>query len=413
MEVKMPGRKLQCSKYLASTTFLLLAIGMTPAVAEKKYGPGVSDTEIKIGNTMPYSGPASAVGAIGHTLTAYFKRLNERGGVNGRKIKFISLDDGFSPPKTMEQTRRLVEEEQVAFIFAPLGTASNSVTQKYLNANKVPQLFLISAASKWNDPKNFPWSMSLTWGPNYYHEARFHTRYLVREQPSAKIGVLYQNDDGGKDLLRGLRDEAAAQGVKISAEASFEVTDPTVDSQIVTLQASGADALFIYSITPKACAQAIRKAYDIGWRPMRFLFSGCLHPDAVLKPAGFDKANGIIATAAIKTVSPDTLSDPAVAEYLTFMKDYNPNGAAEDGYNIYAYALGKTVEEVLRRAGDDLTRENIMRISASLHDFRNPLYREGIMINTTPTDYATVREAYLVRFDGKNWVQFGELLTGR
>ncbi len=384
-----------------------LAVG-----ADKKYGPGVSDTEIKIGNTMPYSGPASAIGAIGHTLNAYFKRMNEGGGINGRKVNFISLDDGFSPPKAVEQTRRLVEQDQVAFMFAPLGTATNTATQKYLNAKKVPQLFLISAASKWNDPKNYPWSMSLTWGPNYYHEARFHARYVLKEKPNAKIGVLYQNDDGGKDLLRGLKDELAVSGAKIASEVSFEVSDPTVDSQIVTLQSSGADALFIYSITPKACAQAIRKAYDIGWRPIRLLFSGCVHPEAVLKPAGFDKAMGIVATAAIKTLSPETQSDPAIREYLAFMKRYNPEGNPEDGYNIYGYALGKTMEEVLRRAGDDLTRENIMHVASNLKDLRIPMYRDGIFINTTPSDYATVRQAYFVRFDGKNWVQFGDLLRG-
>jgi len=400
------------ARWFAALTFSLLLTCPT-ARADKKYGPGVTDTEIKIGNTMAYSGPASAVGAIGHTLTAYFKRLNERGGINGRRINFISLDDSFSPPKTVEQTRRLVEDEQVAFVFAPLGTAANSATQKYLNTKKVPQLFLISAASKWNDPKTFRWSMSLTWGPNYYQEARLHTSYLFKEQSNPKIAVLYQNDDGGKDLLRGLRDEVAARGGTITAEASFEVADPTVDSQVVSLQGSGANAFFIYSITPRACAQAIRKAYDIGWRPTRFLFSGCLHPDAVLRPAGFDRSTGLIATAAIKTLSPETQSDSAIVEYLGFMKQYNPEGAPEDGYNLYAYALGKTIEEVLRRAGDDLTRENIMRVASNLKDLRNPMYREGILINTSPSDYSTVRQAYLVRFDGKNWVQFGDLLEVR
>jgi len=320
----------------------LMVMSLTAQANEKNYGPGVTDTEIKIGNTMPYSGPASAIGAIGHNLTAYFKRLNEKGGINGRKINFISLDDGYSPPKTVEQTRRLVEQEEVAFIFAPLGTPTNSATQKYLNAKKVPQLFLVSAASKWNDPKNFPWTMSLTWGPDYYSEARLHVRHLLGTQPKARIGVLFQNDDGGKDLLRGLKDEAAARGVKIAAEASFEVSDPIVDSQIVTLQGSGADALLIYSITPKACAQAIRKAHDIGWRPVRYLFSGCIHPEAVLKPAGFDRSIGLLAVGAIKTVTPDFANDATIKEYLAFMKQYNPNAMVEDLYNLYAYALGKS-----------------------------------------------------------------------
>lgn len=393
----------------AALAVALLAVSEVGA-GEKKYGPGVTDTEIKIGNTMPYSGPASSIGAIGHTLTAYFKWLNSAGGINGRKINFLSLDDGFAPPKTVEQTRKLVEEEQVAFIFAPLGTAANTATQKYLNAKKVPQLFVVSAASKWNDPKNFPWTMSLAWGPDYYNEARFHVRHLLKEKSNPKIAVLYQNDDGGKDLLRGLKDEAGARGAKMLAEASFEVSDPTVDSQVVSLQASGADAFFIYSLTPKACAQAIRKAYDMGWRPLRYLFSGCLHPEAVLRPAGLDKSVGLIATDAIKTLTAQTQSDPAMIEYLAFMKQYNPSAAVEDGYNIYGYALGKTIEEVLRRAGDDLTRENIMRVAASFNGWRNPMYHDGITINTSPTDYATVRQAYLARFDGKNWVRISELL---
>lgn len=395
---------------LAATVF---ALPLSTAHGQKKYGPGVSDTEIKIGNTMPYSGPASAIGAIGHTLTAYFKRVNDNGGIRGRKITFLSLDDGYSPPKTVEQTRRLVEDEQVLFLFAPLGTAPNSATQKYLNAKKVPQLFLISAASKWNDPKQFPWSMSLTWGPDFYNEARLHAKHRLTENPKAKIAVLYQNDDGGKDLLRGLRDEVAARGTRIVSEVSFEVTDPIIDSQVVTLQGSGADSFFIYSITPKACAQAIRKAHDIGWQPARYLFSGCLHPEAVLRPAGFDKAKGLIATAAMKTISPEFTDDAGIKEYLEFMQRYNPGAKVEDGYNIYAYGLGKTMEEVLRRAGDDLTRENIMKVAASLKDYRNTIYREGILINTSPTDYATVTQAYMVRFDGKDWLQFGPLLQSR
>ncbi|MBI1394335.1 MAG: ABC transporter substrate-binding protein [Betaproteobacteria bacterium] len=391
----------------------LVALSSGQARADKTYGPGVTDTEIRVGNTMAYSGPASAIGAIGHTLTAYFTRLNEQGGIGGRKIRWISLDDSYSPPKTVEQTRRLVEEERVLFIAAPLGTPTNSATRKYLNAKKVPQLFLISAASKWNDPKHFPWSMSMTWGPDYYTEARMHVRYLLQEHPDARVGVLYQNDDGGKDLLHGLDDELAASGRHATAEVSFEVTDPTVDSQIVSLKQSGADALFIYSLTPKACAQAIRRAYEVGWRPVRFLFSGCLHPDAVLTPAGLDKSVGLIATGALKTLSEQSMSDPAIVEYLAFMKQYNPSGVPEDGYNLYGYALGKSIEEVLRRCGDDLTRENVMRVASSLKGFRNPMYRDGILIDTSPDDYATVQDAYMMRFDGKHWVQIGELLHGR
>jgi branched-chain amino acid transport system substrate-binding protein len=390
----------------------LLAIPPSHA-GEKRYGPGVTDTEIKLGNTMPYSGPASAIGLIGHTIAAYWRKVNDNGGINGRRISFISVDDSYSPPKTVEQIRKLVEQEQVAFIAAPLGTPTNVAVQKYLNARKVPQLFLISAASRWNDPKNYPWSMSLTWGPNYHSEGSLHAQYLQRTHPASKVAVLYQNDDSGKDLLRGLEDGFASEARRaIVARASFEVTDPTVDSQIVALHASGADALVIYSVTPKACAQAIRKAYDLGWRPVRLLFSGCVHREAVLTPAGLDRSTGLLAMIAMKQITEQSMSDPAVKVYLEFMAKYFPDGKPAEGYCIYGYTLAQALEEVLRRAGDDLTRESIMRHAANLRSLALPMFLPGITVNTSPTDYATIQESFINRFDGKDWVPFGDMLSG-
>jgi ABC-type branched-subunit amino acid transport system substrate-binding protein len=378
------------------------------------YGPGVSDTEIKLGNTMPYSGPASAIGSIGKTITAYFRKVNEAGGINGRQVRIISLDDGYSPPKTVEQIRKLVEQEEVAAIVAPLGTPTNIAVQQYLNDKKVPQLFLISAASRWNNPEQFPWSMSMTWGPNYHSEGFIEAKYVLEKNPDARVAVLYQNDDGGKDLLSGLK---AGLGDKLDqtlvAEASFEVTDPTVDSQIISLQASGADTLFLYSITPKACAQAIRKVHNLGWYPTRFLFSGCAHVDAVLKPAGLEASKGVLSLVALKSVTEETTrGDPVVQKYVAFMADYYPEGVPEDLYNIYGYMIAHAIEEVISRAGNELTRENIMKVASSLKDFELPMLESGVLVNTSPTDFATLQDAYMQKFDGANWQVMGELLHG-
>lgn len=377
------------------------------------YGPGVSDTEIKLGNTMPYSGPASAIGSIGKTISAYFEKVNAAGGINGRQVRFISLDDGYSPPKTVEQMRKLVEQEEVAAIVAPLGTPTNVAVRDYLNEKQVPQLFLISAASFWNDPENYPWSMSMTWGPNYHSEGFIQARYVRETNPNARVAVIYQNDDGGKDLLSGLKD---GLGDKVSemlvAEASYEVTDPTVDSQVISLQASGADTLFIYAITPKACSQTIRKAYNLGWRPTRFLFSGCVHPKAVLEPAGLTASEGVLSLRALKTVAEETKDDPVVQEYLAFMAQYYPEGAPEDGYNIYGYMIAHAIEEVISRAGNNLTRENILKQATSLKDLELPMLMPGILVNTSRTDYATLQDAYMMKFDGKSWSLIGERLQG-
>jgi ABC-type branched-subunit amino acid transport system substrate-binding protein len=392
--------------------FSTLVIGCSQEESSR-YGPGVSDTEIKLGNTMPYSGPASPIGSIGKTIAAYFDKVNAAGGINGRQVRFISLDDGYSPPKTVEQMRKLVEQEEVAAIVAPLGTPTNIAVRDYLNEKQVPQLFLISAASFWNDPENYPWSMSMTWGPNYHSEGFIEARYVLETNPDARIAVIYQNDDGGKDLLSGLKDGLGDKvNTMLVAEASYEVTDPTIDSQVISLQASGADTFFIYAITPKACSQTIRKAYNLGWHATRFLFSGCVHPKAVLEPAGLAASKGLKSLRALKTVSRETINDPDVRNYLAFMEEYYPEGEPVDGYNIYGYMMAHGIAEVISRAGDDLTRENIMKQAASLRDVGLPMMMPGIVINTSATDYATFQDAYLMEFDGKRWKLISDLLHG-
>lgn len=394
----------------------IVSIGLLVAcdrTRDRNYGPGVSDTEIVLGNTMPYSGPASALGSIGRTIDAYFRKLNESGGINGRKIRFVTVDDGYSPPKTVEQVRKLIEQEEVAAIVSALGTPTNAAVRDYHNGKKVPQLFLISAASMWNNPKEYPWSMSLTWGPNYFSEGFIEARYALERNPAAKIAVLYQNDDAGKDVFNGLK---AGLGdhleTALVAEASYEVTDPTVDSQIISLHGSGADTFFIYAITPRACSQAIRKAYNIGWRPVRFLFSGCAAKEIVLKPAGLEASTGILTLAALKMIDESSTDDPEVQEYLAFMEKYYPEGKVGEVFNIYGYMAAHAVAEVLRRAGDDLTRENIMRQAAGLKDLRLPMLRDGVTINTSAEDYATIEDGYLLEFDGKGLREVSKLLHG-
>jgi len=379
--------------------------------AEKRYGPGVTDTEIKLGQTMPYSGPASAYGAIGKAEVAYFEMINERGGVNGRKIRLLSLDDGYAPPKTVEQTRRLVEQEQVLAIFSPLGTPTNSATQKYLNAQKVPQLFLHSSANKWNQPAAFPWSMS--WPPESHTETFIYGRYLLANKPTAKIAVLYQNDDYGKDQLKTLREALGAKAEQmIVATASYEVTDPTVDSQIVSLQSSGADTLFDFATT-KFAAQAIRKTYDIGWKPLQFVPYPAASVGAVLTPAGLDKSVGLITAGFVKDpTDPRWRNDPAFQEWLAWMKKYYPDGDLTDQLNVWGYLTAQAMVHVLTQCGDDLTRENVMRQAASLKNVEFPLHLPGIKLNTSPTDFRLIRQMQLMRFDGKKWVLFGELQGG-
>jgi ABC-type branched-subunit amino acid transport system substrate-binding protein len=389
----------------------LLAAALTSpaALAQKKYDPGASDTEIKIGNTNPYSGPASAYGTIGKTIAAYFKMLNEHGGINGRKIDFISYDDGYSPPKTVEMARKLVEQDQVLFLFQTLGTPSNSAIHQYMNAKKVPQLFVATGASKWNDPKHFPWTMG--WQPNYHTEGEIYAHDILQTKPNAKIGVLYQNDDFGKDLLKGLKDGLGAKAkTMIVKEVSYEVTDPTVDSQIVQLQASGAD-VFVNITTPKAAAQAIRKVYDIGWKPVHYLNNVGASVGSVLKPAGFDKSVGVITTLYYKDYTDKQwANDPAMKKFEEFMKKYYPDGNLADGSNMYGYSVARTLEVVLRQAGDNLTRANIMKQAASLKNVTVDTLLPGIKINTSATDFAPIESVQLARFNGQQYELFGKVM---
>ena len=394
---------------------LLVALGMmacvlaSTAVAEKKYDPGATDTEIKVGHTNPYSGPASAYGTIGRAEAAYFKMINEQGGINGRKINFISLDDGYSPPRTVEQVRKLVEEEQVLLLFQSLGTPSNTAIHKYMNARKVPQLFVSTGATKWGDPQNYPWTMG--WQPNYQTEAHLYAKYLLQNKPAAKIAVLYQNDDYGKDYLKGLRDGLGRQADSLIVNAvSYEVTDPTVDSQIVTLHGSGADALFIFA-TPKFAAQAIRKTYDVGWKPMMFLNNVSSSVASVLQPAGLEKSVGLVTALYMKDpTDPQWANDPAMKEWQVMMKKYYPDGNLSDNLNVFGYLAAQTLVQVLKQCGDELTRENVMRQAANLRDLALPMLLPGIKINTSPTDFYPVDQIQLARFDGKRWVLFGEVL---
>jgi len=380
------------------------------AAGQKKYDLGASDTEIKIGQTMPYSGPASSYGTIGRAEAAYFQMINEQGGVNGRRLTLISLDDGYSPPKTVEQVRRLVEDDGVLFIFQSLGTPTNTAIQKYLNARKVPQLFVATGATKWGDPQNFAWTMG--WQPSYQSESRIYAKYLLRYKPNAKVAVLYQNDDAGKDYLKSLRDGLGSNGPIIVKEQSYEVTDASVESQIVTLQASGADVFFIEAV-PKFAAQAIRKSYDIGWRPLGLLVNVSASVASVLEPAGLDKSAGLITALYLKDpTDPQWQKDKTFKDWVEWMKKYYPQGDLTDSFNVYGYSAAQTLVQVLRQCGDDLTRENVMRQAANLKNLRLPMLLPGIEVNTAADDFYPIEQMQLARFDGKRWVLFGEVITG-
>ena len=389
---------------------LALALAAAPAAAQKKYDPGASDTEIRIGQTMPYSGPASAYGTIGKAEAAYFKMINEQGGINGRKINFISLDDAYSPPKTVEMVRRLVEQDEVLLVFQTLGTPSNTAIQKYMQAKKVPQLFVATGATKWNDPAGNPWTMG--WQPNYQTETTIYAKHILKEKPNAKIGVLFQNDDYGKDYLKGLKDGLGDKAKSmIVAEVSYEVSDPTVDSQIVQLQGSGAD-VFVNITTPKFAAQAIRKAFDIGWKPVHYLNNVSTQIGSVLTPAGLEKSVGLISTAYIKDpLDAQWVNDPSIVEWTAFMKKHYPDGSLIDNSNVYGYTVAQTLVQVLRQAGDNLTRENVMKQAASLKDFAPNTLLPGVKINTGPKDFAPIESVQLMRFDGKSWVRFGNVIS--
>jgi ABC-type branched-subunit amino acid transport system substrate-binding protein len=389
---------------------LLATLSAGDLHAQKRYGPGVTDTEILLGQSMPYSGPASAYGTYGKAQAAFFRMLNEHGGVNGRKIKLLSLDDGYSPPRTVEQIRKLVEQDQVLAIFSSFGTPTNTAIVKYLNVKKVPHLFVTSGAAEFTDPKTYPWTIG--WRVNYVSEAKVYARYLLKMRPNAKIAALYQHDDVGKDYMRGLREGLGDRAQKmIVAEASFEVTDPTVDSQIVSLKSSGADTFFNFS-SPKAAAQAIRKIWDLGWRPLQFVGNPAASVATVMRPAGIEKSIGIISGAFLKDpTDAHWLSDAGYRKWLAFMKQYYPEGDLADFYNVYAYSTAQTLVQVLKQCGDDLTRENLMRQTANLKNFELPMLLPEIRIDTGPTDYSPVEQMQLQRFDGRQWVLFGEIIS--
>lgn len=392
----------------------LAVLGLTltaPVSAQKRYDSGASDTEIKIGQTMPYSGPASSYGTIGRAQQGFFKMINEQGGINGRKITLLSLDDGYNPAKTLEATRRLVEQDEVLAIFASLGTPTNSAIQAYLNQKKVPHLFLQTGAGKWNDPKRFPWTMG--WAPTYPLEGRIFAEHILRTNPNAKIGILFQNDDFGKDYVNGIRarlgDKAASM---IVSQVSYEVTDATVDSQIVSLKASGADT-FINACAPKFASQAIRKIAELGWKPAHYVTTVSSTIGTVLKPAGLDKSVGIMTTQYMKDATDKQWdNDPGMLEYRAFMKKYHPEGDPGDPFNVQAFASAQTMAYVLRQAGDNLTRENILRISANLKGVRHETVLPGILISTTPDDYGPLSTVVMSRFDGQKWNNFGEPISG-
>jgi branched-chain amino acid transport system substrate-binding protein len=388
---------------------LALAGGL--ALAAGQYGPGASDTEIKLGNTMPYSGPASAYGAIGKAETAYFNMINEQGGINGRKINFISRDDGYSPPKTVEVVRQLVEEDHVLALFNTLGTPPNSAIRGYLNDNKVPQMFVATGANKWNDPKQFPWTMG--WQPSYQIEARIYARYILKNIPNAKIAVLYQNDDFGKDYLIGLQEGLGDKAAKmIVATKTYETTDPTVDSQIVSLQGSGANTLLVAAI-PKFAAQAIRKVYDIGWKPAFFMTNVSISITAVVQPAGPEKAVGIITAGYVKDpTDPQWQGTPEYKDWLAWMKKYNPSANVADANNVYGYSVSQTMVAVLKQCGNNLTRESLMKQAASIHDLKLPMLLPGISVSTSPTDFAPIKQMQLAKFDGNVWKLFGDVISG-
>jgi branched-chain amino acid transport system substrate-binding protein len=380
-----------------------------PALAQKKYGPGASDTEIKLGNTMPYSGPASAYGLIGKTIDAYFKKVNAEGGINGRKINFISYDDAYSPPKTVEQVRKLVESDEVLFVFQPLGTPSNSAIHKYMNSKKVPQLFVATGATKWGDPKNFPWTMG--WQPNYQSEGRIYAQYLIKNHPDAKVGILYQNDDYGKDYVKGFKDGANGK-LKIVSEQPYETSDPTVDSQIINLKASGADVLFNVT-TPKFAAQAIKKAHEIGWQPIHLLNNVSNSVGSVLKPAGLDAAKGVLSTAYLKDPTDATWdNDPGKKEWIAFMDKYFPDGDKTSSFTAYGYSVAQTVTQVLKQCGDDLTRENVMKQAASLKNVQLPMALPGVVLNTSATDFFPFKQMRMQKFNGERWELFGPVMSG-
>jgi len=393
-----------------STAIVAFAAAGSTAFAQKKYDTGATDTEIKIGNIMPYSGPASAYGVIGKTEEAYFKKINAEGGINGRKINFISYDDGYSPPKAVEQARKLVESDEALLVFNPLGTANNTAIQKYMNSKKVPQLFVATGATKFNDPKDFPWTMG--WQPSYQSEAHIYAKYLMKEKPDAKIAVFYQNDDFGKDYLKGLKDALGAKASMITAEESYETSEPTIDNHIVKLKATGAD-VFISITTPKFAAQAIKKLAEIDWKPMHIVSNVSSSVGGVMKPAGFENAQGILSAAYAKDgADPQWDNDPGMKKFFAFLEKYYPEGNKLDASVVYGYGAAQTMVKVIEMCGDNLTRENVMKQAASLKDFAPDTLLPGVKINTSATDFAPIEQLQMQRFKGEKWDLFGDIING-
>jgi ABC-type branched-subunit amino acid transport system substrate-binding protein len=393
-----------------SIAVILFAVAGSSALAQKKYDTGVTDTEIKIGNIMPYSGPASAWSVVGRTEAAYFRKINAEGGINGRKINFISYDDAYSPPKAVEQARKLVESDEVLLIFGPLGTPSNTAIQRYMNAKKVPQLFVQTGATKWNDPHNFPWTIG--WQPNYQNEARIYAKYILRERPNARIAVLYQNDDYGKDYLKGLKDGLGDRAASmIVGEDAYDLSETTIDSHVVKMKSLKAD-VFVDITGPKFAAQAIRKATEIGWKPLHFLNVVSTSIGAVIQPAGFENAQGIISVAYLMDpLDPQWKSDPGMKAFDEFLAKDFPEGNRADGLIVSGFNVAQTLIQVLKQCGDDLTRENVMKQAANLKDFRTTNLLPGITINTSPIDFAPIKQVQLRRFTGETWELFGPVLS--
>jgi branched-chain amino acid transport system substrate-binding protein len=396
-------------RYACSFAFVLgIAVLSSAASAQKQYDPGASDTEIKVGNLMPYSGSGSAYSVIGKTEAAYFEMINKKGGINGRKINFISYDHAYSPSKAVEQVRKLVESDEVLLVFNIVGTAHNAAVQKYLNIKKVPQLFVASGAERWNDPAHFPWTMG--WQPSYQAEGRIYGRYVAQTLSDAKVAILWQNDDSGRDYVKGFVDGLGGKFEPVT-KLSYEISDPTVDAQMAQLKASGANVFFDVT-SPKFAAQAIRKTGELQWKPMHILNNISTSVAAVLRPAGLDNAKGVVSTAYLKDpLDPTWNGDEGYQRWLAFMNEYMPGADKADSSTVYGYSVAQTLAEVLRMCGDDLTRENVMKQAASLKDLTLDMLLPGITINTSSTDFAPIKQEQLMRFDGEKWERFGPDMT--